>query len=414
MTKDFWHNNFKGDRTIWIIFFALIIISAIEVYSASSSLAYGPKSNGNFNGPIFRHLILSCVGIGFAFGFHLVNINRWARIISIAGWPICIAWVLYVSFTGNAVNGAARWATIPHTGIQLQPSELLKLAYIVFIAYIFSCFPSYEESKKKIFAWLIPICLLTVVAIGKDNTSNAILIFTTSCLVFCLAYAKSKWLITGVLSLTIAGTIGIAFVKTDIFQDVKNSSRGFGRLGTGFERVERFVNAKEPGDKDFKITDKNFQPIHGKIAIANSHGLGVLPGRSKERDVLPQAYSDFIYAIIIEETGIFGGALVLFLYLLLLFRVGRIIALSKSRFAAITAAGLGLMLVLQALINVCVAVGLIPVTGQPLPLISRGGTSAIVISIYFGILLSISRYECEEQENNKKGNATTETVAETA
>lgn len=418
MVKEFLRNNLKGDHTLWGIYIALFVISAIEVFSASSTLIYA-KATNTFSTPIIQHLIHCFMGFAMVFIVHRIKINRYARFVGGFGWLFCLGWVFIVSRTGEQVNGAARWSSLPIIGIQIQPSEILKLCYIVLIAYIFSCFEPTKENWKKLVIGGGVATVMTFAVIGKDNGSNAILILLTCILIYILAFNMTKTLIV----LTLAGIVGLgigyAFTQTSAWDGLRDTSvmnNSSNRMGTWYNRFDRYVNPKHPGDEGFDEYAKGpgFQEVHSSIAIANSRGIGVGPGRSKERDYLPQAYSDFIYAIIIEETGIFGGAITLFLYLLFLYRVGRIIAKCKSRFAAITAAGLGLILTLQALTNMCVAVGLFPVTGQPLPLVSRGGTSSIIISIYFGILLSISYHECEENsdgagkkiENNSGAEAT--------
>lgn len=403
MFKEFWQKNFKGDRMIWIIYFSLLLISVVEVYSATSSLAYGKVFNGNYNGPIIKHIVHCLLGVAAAFIVHYINFRRVAKIIVFAIWPFCLAWVFLVSLTGDATNGAARWGSVPIIG-NMQPSEILKMAFVVTIAYCFSFFA--DRSQKRLRYIVIFVTLSTAGIIFLENFSNALLVTTTALLIWTLAYNKLKAMLITIAVIVGSLFIAFTFVHTEAFKDTKRfmAKQDIGRMSTVLARFERFADAKEPGDEGFVIDDHNFQAVHGKIAIANSKGIGLIPGNSKERDYLPQAYSDFIYAIIVEEMGILGGFMVIMFYMLLLYRVGRIIAQCKTKFCAITAAGLGLMLVLQALINTSVAVGLIPVTGQPLPLISRGGSSALVISIYFGILLSISRYECEENENenNKK------------
>lgn len=396
MVKEFLNNNFKGDKTIWIIYACLLLFSAVEVYSASSYLVYRGVFNGDYNGAIFKHIVFCCMGIMTAFVTHQFKLRRFAKIISMVIFPGLLIWVAAISLAGGGVNGAARWVTIG--GINMQPSEFLKLSYIVAIAYLCSKYSEVKKVISPLTGWICAVCAITAGCIFRENASNAVLIVATTWLIFTLAFNKLKWL---VFSVAIVGAVAfttVEFAKTDTFQDIRKAAirkGGFlNRAGTVLGRLDRFVNEKEPGDEGFVLNDNNRQAIHGKIAIANSRGLGVLPGRSKERDVLPEAFSDFIYAIIIEETGLLGGGFVLALYIMLLYRVGKIIAKCNNRFCSIVAAGLCLMMILQALINTSVAVGLIPVTGQPLPLISRGGTSEIAVSAYFGIIIGISRFEC--------------------
>lgn len=429
MFKELWTKNFKGDRTIWIIYFALLMFSIVEVYSATSSLAYGAVYKGNYNGPILKHIVICLGSAALAFFFHNINIRRLGKFTAWWIFPLCLAWVVFVSITGDSVNSASRWSKIPYLGITIQPSEFLKLAFIITAGYFFSSYAS-QERELNLKLWKFRFskqfrayCFITLLAAGSivgENISTAALVFVTAILLWITVYKKLKLL----LILLIIAACGAFFAKfvvgTDGFKSFTKGASKISVIGPLFNRVEtmsgrldRFYNMKEPGEEGFVIDDKNFQSIHGKIAIANSYGIGVLPGRSKERDVLPQAYSDFIYALIIEETGILGGTFVLLLYLLLLYRIGKMIALCQSQFCAIIAAGIGFMLSIQALINMSVSVGLIPVTGQTLPLISRGGSSQIFTSLHFAILLSISHFDCGiNSKKEEKAVAETETKEE--
>ena len=402
MVREFLNNNFKGDKIIWIIYACLLLFSAVEVYSASSHLVYGNVFKGDYNGAIFKHIVFCCMGIMTAFVTHQFKLRRFAKFITFVVFPCLLIWVAVLSISGGGTNGAARWATF--RGINMQPSEFLKLSYVVAIAYLFSRYSEVKKTFSLLTFWLVLLGGLTVLCIVRENVSNAILVGTTTWLIFTLAFNKLKWLVYSILIGGLFVFSVVEFAKTDLFQDLRKAAirqDGFlNRAGTAMGRLDRFVNEKEPGEEGFTLNDKNFQSVHGKVAIANSWGIGVFPGRSKERDVLPEAFSDFIYAIIIEETGLLGGGFVLLLYIVLLYRVGRIIAKCNNRFCAIVAAGLCMMMILQALINTSVAVGLIPVTGQPLPLISRGGTSAVAVSAYFGIIIGISRFECNNEEKD--------------
>lgn len=400
MVKEFLINNFKGDRIIWIIYACLLLVSVVEVYSASSHLVYGGVFKGDYNGAIIKHIVFCCIGIMTAFVTHQFKLRRFAKIISMLIFPGLLIWVTAISLAGGGTNGAARWATIG--GINMQPSEFLKLSYVVTIAYLCSKYSEVNKVKSPLTAWIFGLALITAGCIFRENGSNAILVATTTWLIFTLAFNKLKLLVFSVAIIAASLFSAVEFAKTDAFQDIRKAAvrqDGFlNRAGTILGRLDRFANEIEPGEEGFVLNDENHQAVHGKIAIANSYGIGVFPGRSKERDILPEAFSDFIYAIIIEETGLLGGGFVLLLYIVLLYRVGRIIAKCNNRFCAIVAAGLCMMMILQALINTSVAVGLIPVTGQPLPLISRGGTSAVAVSAYFGIIIGISRFECNNSD----------------
>lgn len=328
MVKDFLDNNFKGDKIIWIIYACLLLFSAVEVYSASSHLVYGNVFKGDYNSAIFKHIVFCCIGIMVAFLSHQFKIRRFAKIITYVAFPFTLFWVAAISLAGGGINGAARWQTIG--GVNMQPTEFLKLFYVVAVAYLFSSYSEVRKIWSSLTAWLLFLWGTTVLCIVRENVSNAILVTATTWLIFTLAFNKLKWLVYSVIFSGLLVFSVTEFAKTDLFQDIRKAAvrqDGFlNRAGTVMGRLDRYVNEKEPGEEGFTLSDKNFQAVHGKVAIANSWGIGVFPGRSKERDVLPEAFSDFIYAIIIEETGLLGGGFVLLLYIVLLYRVGRIIA----------------------------------------------------------------------------------------
>lgn len=407
MFKEFWQKNFRGDILIWGVFFTLIGISIVEVYSATSSLAYGRVFLGNYNGPIAKHITFCAAGVLAAFAVHRLDVRKWNKLAIYVIWPLLLLVVLSTSLTGVATNGAARWSSLPIVG-SFQPTEFLKLAFVLAAAYCFSQHYRDDDTKKLRRKVLFVTCV-TCAAIFLENFSNALIVLFTGALVWVLFKNSRKALVITIATVLLGTFASVKFAQTDFFKDsvyqtTKSSISGIARMGTVLGRFVRYANEKEPGEEGFEIDAKNFQSVHGKIAMANSHGIGLRPGRSIERDYLPQAYSDFIYAIIVEEMGLFGAVLVVFLYLLLLYRIGHIVAQCQSMFCTITAAGLGFMLVIQALINTSVATGIIPVTGQPLPLISRGGSSIIVVSVYIGILQSICRFDCARNNQQKEEN----------
>ena len=401
--KEFLYKSLKGDRVIWFIYGLLILISVIEVYSATSSLVYGKVFAGNIYGPIGRHMIYCGVGILVTYTIQLFDIRRLWRFF-IAAYFLSLLMLVAVLVVGHSENDASRWLVI--FGFPIQPSELAKIFYVATMAFLLSKLTGeYNEDKRQL-KYILGITLVTCGLIGLENVSTAALVYLTGVLMCVVAQVKFKYYfwVTTILVGLVAALFLVAGTET-----AQKSSLFKGplhRVMTMRGRLLRFGSSSGKSSKTFVVTEKNFQSVHGKIAIANSYGIGLGPGRSKERDVLPQAYSDFIFAIIIEETGLLGGGLVLLLYIALLYRIGKIMAASSSRFSANIVAGLGMLIAIQALINTGVAVGLLPVTGQPLPLISRGGTAGIIFSVYFGIFISISNYEGKSKKAAETATAT--------
>ena len=381
---------FRGDRSVWIIFMFLCLVSLVEVYSATSTLAY---KNTHFWVPIVRHA--SFLLAGFAAVLLLHNIPSKYYSIAIVLLPISMIMLLVTPFIGVSANDAHRWLSF--MGIQFQPSEFAKLACVVFVAFMLSKQDRFTPDKT---FWITIIGIaITCLLILPENFSTAFLLFVVCILMMFVGQAPLKKMGLVLVALVLGGGIMLAAFKY-IPDDFANKYMP-DRFVTWKGRLEDFN--KDKGESKFVINDENFQVNHAKIAIARGGIVGNLPGRSIQRDFLPQAYSDFIYAIIIEELGlIIGGIGVLMLYVILMFRVAIIARRCEKLFPKYLALGCGLLIVIQAFINMAVAVNLIPVTGQPLPLISRGGTSTMLTCFYFGIILSVSRFGAgmgEEVEN---------------
>jgi len=377
----------KGDATLWIVFFFLCVLSVIEMYSASSTLAYKASSH---MGPMLRHVGFLTGGVIIAFLVHLIP-YRYIRIFSYLGLFISSVLLVYVLFKGHSENDASRWLIIG--GIQFQPSELAKLSVIIVAADLISRIRDNEKNEwiyfRNTIIMLIAVCGLILL----ENFSTAFILFTVVFIMMFIGRISIKYLasLAGIMMLTLF--IGYGAVKTI---PEKSMPHMFKRAYTWVARIERHSDKEGKGGK-YVINDKNRQEKYGQIAIARGGFFGVMPGNSVERDYLPQAYSDFIYSIIVEEMGLLGGFLVILLYLILLFRAGKIATNCSSVFPAVLVIGLSLMIVIQTFINMSVATSLIPVTGQPLPLISRGGTSILITCIYFGIILGITRQIISEQ-----------------
>ena len=411
-------NIFKGDKVIWIVFFMLCMISLVEVFSASSNLTY--KSN-NFIMPIMKHAIMLAVG-----GFIAVVITnipcRYFKLATPFLILISVATLLWVLFAGESINGANR--VIEIAGQTFQPSEIAKGTIILSEAQILSAMQTERGADRKAFKYILVIALPMIFLIGLENLSTALLLFASMFLLMFIG--RVPWIQLGKLAgicvgFALMGVLLIEIVGDDTkVEDSKltkvekvekpKKERGaiekmFHRADTWKARINKFTDDTEVDPQDYDL-DKDAQVAHANIAIVSSNVIGKGPGNSIERDFLAQAFSDFIYAIIIEEMGLFGAALVVFLYIVLLFRTARIANRCDNNFPAFLCMGFALMLVIQASANMLVAVGIVPVTGQPLPLISKGGTSTIINCAYIGAILSVSRtakkkqvFEAEKVEN---------------
>lgn len=379
----------KGDPILWIVFIMLCVVSAIEMYSASSTLAYKASSH---TAPMLRHVGFLAGGALIAFGVHLIP-YRYIRLMSYAGLFLSFFMLIWVLFKGQSENDATRWLVI--MGVQFQPSELAKLSVIIVAADLISRIKDTQKDEKIYFRNILIIVALICPLILFENFSTAFILFVVVFIMMFIGRISIKRLSMLAGTLLLALILGFTMVKAI---PKESMPKAFDRAYTWVARIDRFKTEKNSEEAKYEITDENRQVQHGRIAIARGGLFGVMPGNSLERDFLPQAYSDFIYAIIVEEMGLFGGIFVIILYLILLFRAGRIATKCSSVFPAIVVIGLSLMIVIQTFINMSVASSLIPVTGQPLPLISRGGTSILITCIYFGIIFGITRQMKEEQE----------------
>lgn len=389
---DLLKNIFKGDKVIWIIFLMLCMISIVEVFSATSSLAY---RTGNYWGPITRHSMYLLFGLGIVVLVHNVR-YKWFQAIPIILLPLSYALLILVMIIGTAVNGASRWLSL--FGVDFQPSEFAKMAIILATAFILSKFQEEDGASPNAFKYIMIITLIGCALIAPENWSTAALLFGTVYLMMFIGRVEKMKLILTAAILGSLLSVFVAFLVLTPNSTLNKIPMGH-RFSTWKERITDFSSEKVPAAK-FDINE-NGQVGHARIAIATSNVIGKGPGNSVQRDFLSQAYSDFIYAIVIEELGLVGGIVVVFLYICLLVRAGRIAQKCRKSFPAFLVIGIALLLVIQALFNMMVAVGLAPVTGQPLPLVSRGGTSIVINCIYIGMLLSVSRYVAELEEQKQ-------------
>jgi len=398
-------NIFKGDKVIWMIFFFLCMISIVEVFSASSNLTY--KSQ-NYILPIMYHA--GTVAFGAFIAVITLNIPcRYFKLMTpflLIATGILLLWVLVA---GERTGDASRWISL--FGFTFQPSEIAKGTMVLATAQILSAMqrPDGSGADKKAFKYILWIVVPVALLIMVENLSTAVLL----CFVIFLMMfiGRVPLLQLGKLAGFVVGLAIFAFImvmtignseeeqmdngkaQTEQVQTPKKKNKLekiLHRADTWKSRIKKFSNKKEIAPEDYDL-DKDAQVAHANIAIVSSNIIGKGPGKSVERDFLSQAFSDFIYAIIIEELGFFGATFVIFLYIVLLFRTARIASQCENNFPAFLAMGLALLLVVQATFNMLVAVGIAPVTGQPLPLISKGGTSTIINCAYLGIILSVSR-----------------------
>ncbi len=393
---------FKGDKVIWMVFFFLCMISVVEVFSASSGLTY--KSQ-NYIGPIVYHAGTIIFGVIVA----VITLNipcRYFKLMTPFLLLVSAFTLLWVLVAGTKVGDAGRWINL--FGFTFQPSEIAKGAIVLAVAQILAAMQRENGADKKAFKWILWITLPACLFIGLENLSTAAMLFAVVFMMMFIGLVPMRQL--GKLAGIIAIFVFVAFflvmlVGHDISEEEKQLTKTeqidqpkkeknfvekmFHRADTWKSRILKFGKPK-PTPKEYDL-DKDAQVAHANIAIVSSGITGKGPGKSTERDFLAQAFSDFIYAIIIEELGIIGAFAVAFLYVVLLYRTARIASRCENNFPAFLAMGLALLLVVQATFNMMVAVGLAPVTGQPLPLISKGGTSTIINCAYIGTILSVSR-----------------------
>ena len=348
---DFLNRIFRGDKVVWVVFMLLLLISVVEVFSAASTLTY--IGNRTYWWAIREHSVNLLLGFAVVYFAHLVPYRLYRRV------PLLL---------------------VP-----------LSMGMVMGTAFILSRTQTEDGANPNAMKWILWMTGITCGLIAPENLSTAALLFGVVLLMMYVGRVPWKQLgkLLGSIGIVLAlfGALLLLPYKT------LDSLPKLNRLTTWKARIERFFEASDPVPAaQFKITDENFQETHATMAIASSNVIGRGPGNSVERDYLPQAYSDFIFAIIIEELGLMGGAFVVLLYIILLVRAAKIAQRCRGYFPAFLVMGCALMLVAQAMLNMMVAVGLFPVTGQPLPLISRGGTSTLINCGYIGMILSVSYY----------------------
>ena len=369
----------KGDKVVWLVVLLLAILSVLAVYSSIVTLAYKYKDGDTFY-YLFKHVVILVIGFLLMILAHNIHFKYYSRISQIALF-LSIPLLLLTLITGANINEASRWLVIPVINQTFQTSDLAKLALIMYLArFLYKHQDNIGDFKHTFLPIMLPVIVICGLILPA-NFSTAAMLFATSLIVMFVGRISLKYIFSligiGIVCLTIM--LLIAKVKPDLLP----------RADTWVKRIESFSSGSKEG---------NYQADQAKIAIATGELFGKGPGKSTQRNFLPHPYSDFIYAIIIEEYGfIIGGLGVIMLYLILFFRGIKIARKAETTFGSLLAIGLSFSLVFQAMINMAVAVNLFPVTGQPLPLVSMGGTSIWFTCLAIGVILSVSR--TNEKEN---------------
>ncbi len=388
----------KGDKVIWTLVILLALISMLVVYSATGSLAY-KKYQGNTEIYLFKQVAFIVMGMSVIYFAHMVNYTMWSRIAKIL-FLISIPLLVYTLFFGVSMNEGSRWIRLPIINMTIQTSDLAKLGLFMYLARMMSKKQEVIKDFKKGFLPLIIPLLIVCLLIAPANLSTALLLGASCMLLFFIGRVNAKHLILTILIalipiiiLIVAAITSHNAIESDQVSEVKSSTLTR-RVSTWVSRVEGFIYGS-------KVTNDEgaYQVDQAKIAIAKGGILGVGPGNSTQRNFLPQAYNDFIYPIIIEEYGMLGGVLIVFIYLVFLWRCIRIFKRCPYAFGAFLALGLSFTLVIQAVANMAVSVNLFPVTGVTLPLVSMGGSSFLFTCLAIGIILSVAR-NVEQMEGN--------------
>lgn len=374
-------NYLKGDKVIWAIMLLLSLISILVVYSAIVTLAHKFKQ-GNTEYYLFKHMVIITLGFGLTYVFHKIKYTVFSKVAQI-GFILSIPLLLYTLLRGVSAGEASRWLEIPGIGLTFQTSDIAKLMLLMYVARVLTTKQDELGEFKSLFKYLLVPIGLVCALILPANFSTAALLFVNCLFLMFVGRVKIRFLLY-ILGFCIAFALLLGIV---IYQFPNAIPRG----ATWKARIENFSK----GD-----SKSNYQSEQAKIAIATGGVIGKGPGNSTQRAFLPQASSDFIYAIIIEEYGLLIGFTMLFLYMIFLFRGIRIMRDTEKTFGGYLASGLAFSLVFQALINMAVAVNLFPVTGQPLPLVSMGGTSIWFTCIAIGIILSVSRSSDDKTTEN--------------
>lgn len=379
----------RGDKVIWIVVLLLMMVSMLVIYSASESYANRIKVGNGF--VLLRHSLLLLLGFAAMVVASCFKYKRYARILTILYW-ISIPLLIYTLRFGSNINHASR--VIEIAGQSFQTSDMAKIALIGYMARVLTLdFDKLNTFKDVVLRVLLPVIII-VALIFPENLSTAVMLFVVCLVMMFLSGMKMKYIMSIVGIVVLAGTI---FISVALLVSKANPGKSDNRVMTWVNRVERFFSNDKETD-----SDANFQAKQAEIAVASGGFLGKLPGKSSQRNVLPHVYSDFVYAIIIEEYGFAGGFFVMIFYMIILYRAMRIMHRAPKSFGAMLSMGLAFSLVMQAMVNIGVSVGLLPVTGQPLPFVSMGGTSLLFTGASLGIIISVSKDINKNNEGETK------------
>jgi cell division protein FtsW len=403
-----WHHHLshrtKGDKVIWALVVLLALASLLVVYSATGSLAY-KNYKGNTEVYLFKQIAFIMLGIGIIYFAHRVNYTIYSKIAQFL-FILSIPLLIYTLFFGLSMNEGSRWIRLPIIGMNMQTSELAKLALFMYLARLISKKQDViKDFKKGYLPLIIPVGIICLL-IAPANLSTALLLGSSCMLLLFIGRARTRHLLLTVgivfipvLFLIIAAVISHKSGDEAATAKKENSAKLTARVDTWISRVEHFIYGGNNADNE-----DAYQINQAKIAIAKGGFVGVGPGNSTQRNFLPQAYNDFIYPIIIEEYGLIGGAFIVFIYLVFLFRSIKIFRRCPFAFGAFLALGLSFTLVIQAVANMAVSVNLFPVTGVTLPLVSMGGSSFLFTCLSIGIILSVAR-NVEQLEGKEQADA---------
>ncbi len=402
----------RGDKVIWIVSLILGIISLIVVYSATSALAVS-KYEGDTGKVLMKHLAMLIFGFAMMILASRINYKRYAKIALLLMIP-CLALLLYTLVFGRNINDASR--SINVGGFSFQPSEMAKIILITYLArQLIMMEGSVYNFKDFILRLALPI-LVTAALIFSENLSTAVILVAVCMVLLFIGRVKFLHLLAlvGLCIVGMSAYLGYDAIKTNIENKHRRAAQQDtmvigektdtykekqNRIQTWSNRLKSMGEDKEKVDP---FDDKHMQRTYADIAVASSSIFGKGPGKSEQRNFLPHPYSDFIFAIIIEEYGLIGAVVVLLLYLILFTRVLRIVIKRPLTFGSLMAFGLGFLVILQAMVNMGVSIGLLPVTGQPLPFVSMGGTSLMATGLILGMILSVTRYMEDENMNKEQ------------
>lgn len=379
--RTFW-DLFRGDQIIWAVILILSFVSLLAVYSSTGTLVYRMDKNAHHF--LIKQLLVLGMGLGIIFLVHRIHYTRFAR-FAVLLYVISIPLLLYTLIFGTTINDGSRWVRLPVINLTFQSSDLAKLALFMLLARMLSMRQAtIKDWKNGFIPVLIPV-LLTCLLIMPANLSTAMMLGVSCCILFFIGRVQVKHILVLAFGGVLLGAGVFGFSKLT----------GWGRADTWEKRLADFMASSSGQEEEV------FQVLQAKIAIANGGMVGLGPGNSIQKNLLPEAFSDFIFASIIEEYGLIGAAVLISLYLLLLWRSIVLFRRCPYAFGGFLAVGLTITLVFQAMVNMAVNVNLLPVTGLTLPLVSMGGSSVLFTSIALGMVLSVSRY-VEELEGKSR------------